>query len=107
MSISNIIKQQLLLTNKAIVWSWGVSRWVALSDNTLAIRVDAQRLDGFVRITLNEGSDLYKISFFNNKSVSGLLKNPSEQYDSIEDIYCDQLLNAIDEVIEKMSYYRY
>lgn len=107
MTIPNIIKQQLLLTNTAIVWSWGVSKWVALSDNTLAMRVHAPRLDGIVRITLDEGWDLYNIAFFNNKSFSGLLKNPSEQYDAIEGVYCDQLVDVIDGVIEKISSYQY
>lgn len=107
MSIPNIIKQQLLLTNTAIVWSWGVSKWVALSNNTLAMRVHARRLDGIVCITLDEGWDLYNITFFNNKSFSGLLKNPVEQYDAITDVYCDQLVDVIDEVIEKISDYKY
>ena len=107
MTIPNIIKQQLLQTNTAIVWSWGASKWVALSDNTLGIRVHARRLDGIVRITLDEAGDLYNVSFFNNKSFSGLLKNPSEQYHTIEGVYCDQLLDLIDEVIEKISDYQF
>lgn len=39
MTIPEIIQQQLLHTNKAIVWSWGVSKWYELSANALALRV--------------------------------------------------------------------
>lgn len=107
MTIPGIIKQQLLQTNTAIVWSWGVSKWVALSDNTLAIRVHAHHLDGIVCITLDEGCDLYNIVFFSNKSFSGVLKDPLEKFDAIKGVYCDQLVGMIDEVIEKIPGYKF
>jgi len=107
MTIPNIIKQQLIQTDQTIVWSWGVSKWAALSEKTLALRVNAHRLNGIVCIALDEAQDLYNISFFNNKSFLGVLKNPSEKFNSITGVYCDQLLEMIDEVIEKIPLYQY
>ncbi|WP_286823213.1 MULTISPECIES: hypothetical protein [Legionella] len=34
MTIPKIIQQQLLHTNKAIVWSWRVSKWYEVSATT-------------------------------------------------------------------------
>lgn len=106
MTIPQIIQQQLLHTNKAIVWSWGVSKWVALSDNALALRVHAHHLNGIVCITLDEGQDLYNIEFFSNKNFSDVLKNPVIQYNAIEGVYCDQLVELIDKIIAKIPAYK-
>ena len=55
MTIPKIIQQQLLHTNKAIIWSWGVSKWYEISETTLALQVHARYLNGFVCIELDEG----------------------------------------------------
>jgi hypothetical protein len=107
MTIPKIIQQQLLHTNKAIVWSWGVSKWYEISETTLALRVHARYLNGFVCIELDEGQDLYNISFFLNKSIEDMLIHPALPYKTMEGVYCDQLVEFIDKRIEKIPDYKY
>ncbi|CAM3017161.1 hypothetical protein [Legionella worsleiensis] len=107
MTIPEIIQHQLLYTNKAIVWSWGVSKWYKISNTMLAIRVHAHRLNGFVCITLDEAQDLYNITFYSNKTVPEMLKHPVSAYEAIEGVYCDQLVEFIDNIIEKIPNYKY
>lgn len=108
MNIPNIIKQQLEQQSEtAIVWSWGISKWVALTEKTLAIRVNARRLNGIVCITLHEGRDLYNVAFFSNKRISEVLLNPSKKFEDIDGVYCDQLVEMIDNVIERIPEYQF
>lgn len=108
MNIPNIIKLQLVQqSNIAIVWSWGISKWVALTNQTLAIRINARRLNGIVCITLDEARDLYNITFFSNKRISEVLLNPSKKFEDIEGVYCDQLVEVIDNVIERIPEYQF
>lgn len=85
MTIPKINQRQLLHTNKAIVWSWGVSKWHELSDNALALRVHARYL--------------YNISF--------MLMWPVIPYKPMKGVYCDQLVEFIDNRIEKIPDYKY
>ena len=107
MTIPKINQRQLLHTNKAIVWSWGVSKWHQLSDNALALRVHARYLDGCVCIELDEAHDLYDISFYLNKDFSDMLVWPVIPYKPMKDVYCDQLVESIDNRIEKITDYKY
>ncbi|HIF0232301.1 TPA: hypothetical protein ACXYK5_002219 [Legionella pneumophila] len=107
MTIPEIIQQQLLHTNKTIVWSWGVSKWYELSANALALRVHARYLDGFVCIELGEAHDLYDLSFYLNKDFSDMLVWPVIPYKPMKGVYCDQLVEFIDNRIEKIPDYKY
>lgn len=107
MTIPKIIQQQLLHANKIIVGSWGVSKWYAVSNNTLGMRVTARYLNGFVCISLDEGQDLYDISFYSNKDISDMLIHPVMPYKPIKGVYCDQLLEFIDNRIERIPDYKY
>ena len=107
MTIPKIIQQQLLHTNKAIVWSWRVSKWYEVSETTLALRVHARYLNGFVCIELDEAQDLYNISFFLNKSIEDMLIHPVIPYKTMEGVYCDQLVEFIDNRIEKIPDYKF
>ncbi|HDO7796136.1 TPA: hypothetical protein P5J50_001802 [Legionella pneumophila] len=107
MTIPKIIQQQLLHTNKAIIWSWGVSKWYEISKTALALRVHARYLNGFVCIELDEGQDLYTISFFLNTSIEDMLVWPVIPYKPMKGVYCDQLVEFIDNRIEKIPNYKY
>lgn len=107
MTIPKIIQQQLLHTNKAIIWSWGVSKWYEISETTLALQVHARYLNGFVCIELDEGQDLYTISFFLNKSIEDMLVWPVIPYKPMKGVYCDQLVEFIDNRIDKIPDYKY
>jgi len=107
MNIPNIIKQQLFCTGSTIVWSWGAHGWTATTPNTLTFKVDGHHFKGIVCITLDESQDLYNIHFFDNYTISGLLKNPkpTNKFQSLTGIYCDQLVELIDERIELIDEY--
>ena len=103
MTIVKTIQQQLLHTNKDIVWSWGVFKWYQVSDNTLGMRVHARYLNGFVCITLDEAQDLYNISFYLNKNISDMLIHPVRPYKSMKGVYSDQLVEFIDNRVENFK----
>jgi len=110
MNIVKTIKAQLFMTKQDAmkVWSWGAHRWVQKDKYTLAFKVNAHRFSGFISITLN-ANDLYEITFFKNKTLKGLINNPEQSIDfeKIDDVYFDQLVEIIDDKIEKLSSYHY
>ena len=107
MNIPTIIKQQLLTTGVTKVWSWGAHGWVATANNTLVFKVNAHHLKGIVSITLDESQDLYDIHFFDNYSISSLAKDkkPSKKFQPIIGAYFDQMVDLIDNNIERIDAY--
>lgn len=80
--------------NKWTVMSWGVSKRVATIYNnmpTLALKVSGLVHKGWVYISLNEGKDVYEVRLFKNKQC----------IKTIEEVYCDNLGETIDELVEK------
>ena len=109
MNIPNNIKQQLLANHFSTIGSWGAHGWAATSYNTLSFKVDGHHFKGTISIILDEALDLYEIHFFDNHTISSLLKNPkqSKKFSSMTGIYYDQLVGLIDENIELIdAYYR-
>ena len=109
MNIPSIIKQQLFQTEITRVWSWGADKWRATAYNTLTFKVNAHRFKGMISIILDEGQDLYEIHFFDNCTLRSFDTNPkpSEYFPAIYGVYCDQLVDFIDDKIEKIDAYRY
>jgi hypothetical protein len=107
MNIPSIIKSQLHNTSLTKVWSWGAHGWAATAGNTLAFKVNAHHFKGIVCISLDEGQDLYDISFFDNYSYASFVKNkkPSKQFQPMTGIFCDQLVELIDDNIERIAAY--
>ena len=110
MNIVQTIKSQLFMTQESAmkVWSWGAHKWIRKDEYTLAFKVNAHRFSGFISIKLN-ANDLYDISFFKNKTLKGLINNPMQScnFENINDVYFDQLVEIIDDKIEKLSSYHY
>lgn len=106
MNIPTIIKSQLF-TDINKVWSWGAHGWIATAVNTLSFKVNAHHFKGIVCITLNEAQDLYEINFFDNYSISSFSKNPklSKKFQPLLGIYCDQMVDLIDDNIERIAAY--
>jgi hypothetical protein len=88
--IYSILKSQL-----NILWSWGLNSPVALS-NGLQFKIQGFKHKGYVTIIYNEGKDLFDISLFNCQMVI-IKKN--------KDVYFDQLVEAIDNEVEKVNDY--
>ena len=84
-----------LTYNKPVYWSFGASRAINVGNKGLLLRVSARRHKGWVLITLN-GSDLYDVYLVNT-----LVRVKKE----IKDVYCDGLLDTIDDSIERIPEY--
>jgi hypothetical protein len=84
-----------LTYNQPVFWSFGVSKMINLSNKGLLLRVSARRHKGWVLITLNN-SDLYDVYLVN---TLGKVKK------EIKDVYCDGLLDTIDDSIERIPEY--
>lgn len=85
-----------LTYNQPVFWSFGVSKTINVANKGLLIRVSAHRHKGWVLITLNE-SDLYDVYLLN---TLGKIKK------EIKDVYCDGLLDTIDDAIERIPEYK-
>lgn len=80
-----------------VVLSWGVSKKCCTTYNempTLMLKVSALVHKGWVYISLNEDKDVYEVRLMNTKN---------ECIKTIDEVYCDQLGETIDQLIEKPS----
>jgi hypothetical protein len=84
------------MTQRGIVWSWGARGWTNIQNKALAFRVSGLKFKGYVVITLNF-LDLYDVDFMN---IRGEVKC------SKKDVYCDVLVQVIDNVVEKTENYK-
>lgn len=107
MNIPTIIKQQLVSTSPIKIGSWGAHGWIATASNTLTFKVNAHHFKGMISIVLDESQDLYDIHFFDNYRLSSFFKNkkPSKQFQPMTGIFCDQLVDLIDDNIERIDAY--
>ena len=85
----------ILLMNPTILMSWGFKS-PRVIQNGLSFLVNGFKLKGKVSIQYNEGQDLFDIYLLdeNNKTV-----------DTINMVYFDQLVEVIDERVEKTDDY--
>lgn len=94
--VAKTINEQLFWSiDKWTYFSWGVSKKLFTYFKempSLMMRVSGALHKGWVVISLNEGSDTYEVRLFNVKK---------EEKAKYEDIYCDQLGEFIDGLIER------
>lgn len=80
-----------------VVFSWGLHNPTALpNDEGLAFRVNGYKHRGWVIVRYNEGTDLFDIE---------LRTLAMQLADQIEGVYFDQLVEVIDNAVEKVSNY--
>jgi len=85
-------------TNPFVVMSWGVNpKIVKTIELGLEFHVQGFKHTGLVRVTLNEGLDLFEVSLIdeNDKIVN-----------TIESVFCDNLVAVIDDAVEKCENYQ-
>ena len=83
---------RILRTQMTVIMSWGIDPSKArVITNGMEIHVQ-----GFLQITLNEGTDLFEIT---------LLSENRETVKFIDGIYLDCLVDTIDRVVEKCDNY--
>ena len=84
-------------TNPFVVMSWGIDpKTVKTIELGLEFHVQGFKHTGLVRVTLNEGLDLFEVSLIdeNDKIVN-----------TIESVFCDNLVAVIDDAVEKTDNY--
>ena len=103
MQVGKTIYEQMLTLGKIEVWSWGSHAYKTFEEGQLSelgnhlgglmFQVDGQLFKGKVFVTLSP-DDTYKISFGTLRAGKLKLKN------SIEGIYVENLVYAIDSEVE-------
>lgn len=86
---------QWLTANRMTFWSWGVSKRVNFDNKALALKVSARRWKGFVVITLG-WDDIYIVSY---------MTQTGRIHKTFEGVYCDDLVEVIDNEIENVPEY--
>ena len=93
--VLTIQRQLMWNVDIATFFSWGVNKMKILLFRdmpTLGINVSGLQHKGWVYISLNEGLDLYEIT---------LLTSNYRVLKTIEEVYCDQLAQIVDELVER------
>lgn len=85
------------LSRLTIVWSWGAHNWTQMSKYLLRFKVQAYRHKGYIFIAVN-GSDLFDVWL---TDLKGNIKH------TFTDIFIEDLVEVIDEKIEKQSNYEF
>ena len=88
----------ILTSQPIILMSWGVNlKTVKTIELGLEFHVQGFKHRGLVRVTLNEGLDLFEVSLIdeNDKIVN-----------TIESVFCDNLVAVIDDAVEKCENYQ-
>lgn len=85
----------ILLSQPTILMSWGVESPVVVKLG-LQFKVNGFKHKGLVRILYNEGADLFDIELFDSDM---------NVIESLDGIYFDQLVDTIDEHVERVKNY--
>ncbi len=88
---------QVLTYNKPIYWSWGVESKYNINNKGLLLKVTGRHHRGLVLITL-DWNDTYTVYIINMRKV--ILQ-------TFEMVYFDQLVEIIDNRIEKIPNYTF
>ena len=87
----------ILKTRLDIVTSWGLDpETLRPIKYGIQFHVQGFKHNGLVRVTLNEGADLFEVC---------LISDNGEMTDSRESIFFDDLISTIDELVEKTDDY--
>ncbi len=96
LSIVNTIKRQICTLGGIKVWSWAARGWTAIDEYTLRFRVSGHHHKGYVQVFLN-GMDTYDIK---------LLKLNGDVKKEFKGVFFDEMVNIIDEAVEKIPAYK-
>ena len=87
----------ILTSQPIILMSWGIdSKTVRTIELGLEFHCQGFKHRGLVRVTLNEGEDLFEVS---------LIDENGEIVNTIESVFCDNLVAVIDSAVEKCENY--
>ena len=87
----------ILRNNPSIFWSWGVERVFNVDEKGLVMKVNGNHHKGWVLITLG-WDDYYKVH---------ILNRDGEVLDSFNEVCFDELVQIIDDRIERIKEYEF
>jgi hypothetical protein len=87
--ILSVLKAQII-----IMWSWGFNNPTAIEDG-LQFNVQGFKFKGIVKVIYDHAMDLFKVEFVKDDEV----------VKTIEDVYVDQLVEVIDNYVERTENY--
>ena len=87
----------ILRSNLPVYWSWGVERVFSVEDKGLVMKVNGHHHKGWVLITLG-GDDYYRVH---------ILTKDGEILDSFSEVCFDELVQIIDDRIERIEEYEF
>ncbi len=87
----------LLAANPSIFWSWGVSQKHYIAKKAMRLRVSGHHHKGYVYIVVN-GNDLFDVYL---TSIHDVIKG------EVQGLFFDQLVEWIDEKVEKVAAYKF
>ena len=97
MTIIKEIRRQIFAGGVIKVMSWGANSWTAIDQYTLRFKVQGFLHKGFVTVCLTP-MDVYEVK---------LLKNNGTVVKTIENVYCDELTEIIDNNVERIPTYKH
>jgi len=97
MTIVKEIRRQILAGGMIHVMSWGAHNWAAIDKYTLRFKVQGFLHKGFVTVRLTP-MDVYQVK---------LLKRDGTVVKTIENVYCDELTEIIDNNVERIPAYKH
>lgn len=87
----------ILTSQPIILMSWGIDpKTVKTIELGLEFRVDGFKHAGLVRVTLNETEDLFEVTLIDDNGTT---------VDTIQSVFCDNLVAVIDDAVEKCENY--
>ena len=88
----------ILTSHPIILMSWGIDpKTVKTIELGLEFRVDGFKHAGLVRVTLNETEDLFEVTLIDDNGTT---------VDTIQSVFCDNLVAVIDDAVEKCENYQ-
>ncbi len=87
--IMQILKSQIVL-----MWSWGFNTPIAIEDG-LQFNVQGFKFKGIVEVIYDHATDLFNVQFVKDDEV----------VNTIEGVYVDQLVETIDNYVERTDTY--
>lgn len=86
------------IQRSAKFWSWGPDlNSIKVIELGTQFHVQGFKLTGLVQVQYDEGSDTF--------TVTAIPDDPHKQRTIIKDVYCDMLVDVIDELVEKVDNY--
>ena len=89
----------ILTSQPIILMSWGVNlKTVKTIELGLEFHVQGFKHTGLVRVTLNEAEDLFEVTLIDDENDTTV--------DTIQSVFCDNLVAVIDDAVEKCENYQ-